>query len=87
MRSWLKEMRLQKGLTQYEVAKKAKIERSYYTMIELGSRTPSVYVAKKIGKAIGFNWTIFLIMIVTKRNILSWNLNQKKSAKLRTPEN
>jgi putative transcriptional regulator len=59
MRSWLKEMRLQKGLTQYEVAKKAKIERSYYTMIELGNRTPSVYVAKKIGKAIGFNWTIF----------------------------
>ncbi|UAT29969.1 helix-turn-helix transcriptional regulator [Bacillus badius] len=59
MRNWLKELRLQKKLTHSEVAQKANIERSYYTMIEQGNRNPSVTVAKAIAKAIGFDWTIF----------------------------
>lgn len=58
-RVWLKNIRSERGLTQYEVAEKAKMERSYYTMIETGSRTPSVPVAKAIGQALGFDWTIF----------------------------
>jgi putative transcriptional regulator len=59
LRKWLKEMRLQRKLTQNDIAEKANIERSYYTMIESGARTPSVPVAKAIGETIGFNWTIF----------------------------
>lgn len=56
---WLKELRLQIGMTQNEVAEKSGVERAYYTMIELGSRNPSVEVAKKIAHTLGFNWTIF----------------------------
>ncbi|WP_200411955.1 helix-turn-helix transcriptional regulator [Virgibacillus salexigens] len=59
MRSWLKELRLQKGLTQYQVSEVAEIERSYYTMIEQGNRNPSVWVAKRIASSLGFEWTIF----------------------------
>lgn len=59
MRTWLKEIRKDKGLTQLDVANKANIERSYYTMIESGKRKPSVTVAKSIGKTLNFDWTIF----------------------------
>lgn len=59
MRKWLKELRLNKGLTQQSVADRSGIERSYYTMIESGNRTPSVQVAKEIALIIGFDWTIF----------------------------
>jgi len=59
MRTWLKEYRTAKDLTQYDVAQRAGIERSYYTMIESGNRTPSVHVAQSIGKVLGFDWTIF----------------------------
>ena len=59
MKRWLKEIRSQKGFTQCEVAEKVKIERSYYTMIESGNRTPSVKVAKSIGFVLRFDWTIF----------------------------
>ncbi|MGF2617774.1 helix-turn-helix transcriptional regulator [Rossellomorea vietnamensis] len=59
MRTWLREIRTAKGLTQLDVATKAKIERSYYTMIEKGNRKPSVTVAQSIGKTLGFDWTIF----------------------------
>lgn len=59
MRHWLKELRLDKGLTQQNVAERSNIERSYYTMIEKGNRTPSVEVAKRISLVVGFDWTIF----------------------------
>lgn len=59
MRSWLKKLRVNKGLTQQNVADRSGIERPYYTMIESGDRTPSVQVAKSIALVIGFDWTIF----------------------------
>lgn len=59
MRDWLKKLRLEKKLTQQNVADRSEIERSYYTMIEKGNRTPSVQVAKAIALVIGFDWTIF----------------------------
>lgn len=59
MRSWLKNIRYSKGLTQLEVAEKVRIERSYYTMIENGDRKPSVEVAQRIAKVLDFEWTIF----------------------------
>ncbi|MDA1477307.1 helix-turn-helix transcriptional regulator [Bacillus sp. CLL-7-23] len=59
MRVWLKKYREDKGLIQQEVADASKIERAYYTMIENGCRKPSVLVAKRIGKTLDFDWTLF----------------------------
>ncbi|MGY0692662.1 helix-turn-helix transcriptional regulator [Virgibacillus sp. FSP13] len=59
MRTWLKEIRIQRGFTQNEVAELSGIERAYYTMIEQGNRNPSVSVAKAIASSLGFEWTIF----------------------------
>ena len=42
-----------------DIAKEAKIARSYYAQIELGTRNPSVTMAKKIAATLGFDWTIF----------------------------
>jgi transcriptional regulator with XRE-family HTH domain len=57
--SWLKNKRINKGLTQNQVAEKCKISRSYYTHIENGTKTPTVSVAKQIGSTLSFNWTLF----------------------------
>ncbi|WP_236782031.1 helix-turn-helix transcriptional regulator [Aneurinibacillus thermoaerophilus] len=46
-------------MTQEEVAKAANIQRAYYTMIENGTRNPSVVVAKRIGAVLGVDWTYF----------------------------
>lgn len=59
MRSWLRELRSKNCLTQEQVAKLSGISRSHYTHIEQGSKTPSVYVAKKIAKTLKFDWTLF----------------------------
>lgn len=59
MRGWLKDARIKLDMTQEEVAQSAGIERAYYTMIENGTRTPSVYVAKKISSILKTQWTIF----------------------------
>lgn len=59
MRTWLKEIRDSKGLTQEQVAILSNISRSHYTHIEQGNKTPSVEVAKRISKALGFDWVIF----------------------------
>lgn len=58
-RDWLKYKRLENNLTQSKVAKASGVERSYYTMIELGERRPSVQVAKSIARVLDFDWTIF----------------------------
>jgi len=58
-RIWLEKLRLKVGMTQEEVADKAGVKRQYYSMIENGGRTPSVKVAKKIGKILNFNWVLF----------------------------
>ncbi|MBT9282087.1 MAG: helix-turn-helix transcriptional regulator [Hydrogenibacillus schlegelii] len=58
-RDWLVELRKQKGMTQEEVAKKVKINRSFYTQIENGTRNPSVDTAQKIAGLLSFDWTLF----------------------------
>ena len=42
-----------------EVAAKSNISESYYSMIESGNRDVPVHTAKKIAKALDFNWTKF----------------------------
>lgn len=59
MRGWLREYRLKSGLTQEETANLSGISRSYYTHIEKGNKTPTVNVAKDIGKTLNFPWILF----------------------------
>lgn len=58
-REWLKMKRIDKKMTHDDVAKASSIERAYYTMIEQGTRRPSVQVAKSIAKVLDFDWIIF----------------------------
>lgn len=58
-RDWLANYRKEKKLTHQEVAEKVNISRQYYGFIENGERTPSVPIAKRLGKLFGFDWTIF----------------------------
>ncbi len=58
-REWLKMKRIDKKMTHDDVAKASGIERAYYTMIEQGTRRPSVQVAKAIAKTLNFDWIIF----------------------------
>lgn len=57
---WLVDLRKKRGWTQEKVAEKAGIERSYIAKIEAG-QTPSVRVAKSLGKALRFSWQKFFI--------------------------
>lgn len=56
---WLKAYRETAGLTQLQVAKKAKIHRGYYSMIESGHRSPGLKLAKRLGIILNFDWTLF----------------------------
>ena len=58
-RIWLKNIRVEKGLTQQEVASSGDFARTYYTMVEQGKRKPSVDIAKSIAKVLDFKWTLF----------------------------
>ena len=59
MRTWLKDIRAKKELTQQEVANAANVDVTMISKIEQGERRPSVEVAKKIASVLGFNWTRF----------------------------
>ncbi len=58
MRMWLKVLRIQKSLSQAQVAAQADISQTHYSNIEAGDRTPSASVAKKIAAILDFsdNW-------------------------------
>mgnify|MGYP003882487537 CR=1 FL=1 len=59
MREWLFEIRKRKNLTMAEVAARSNISESYYSLIENGNRNVPVHTAKKIAKALSFDWTKF----------------------------
>lgn len=56
---WLKNRRVEKGMTQQTVADESEIARGAYSNIENGERRPSVEVAKRIAAVLGFDWTRF----------------------------
>ncbi|OOV78858.1 helix-turn-helix domain-containing protein [Mammaliicoccus fleurettii] len=56
---WLLDRRKELGMTQQDLANITGLHRSYITMIENGTRNPSVTSAKKIAKAINVEWVIF----------------------------
>jgi len=58
-RSWLRLMRSGKNMTQEAAAKAIGINRTTLTKIELGTISPSLKAAKKIGKYYGFDWSAF----------------------------
>lgn len=78
-RKWLKKIRIEKGLTQQDVAKNGGFARTYYTMVEQGKRTPSVEIAKLIAMVLGFDWTIFFDDKCNESKHLS-DLNNQKVA-------
>jgi len=50
----LRELREAKGLTQVELAEKAKVERTYLTKLETGAKVnPSLAILKRLAKALG----------------------------------
>lgn len=55
----LKAKRKAKGLRQTDLAQAAQISQSLVTLIESGTRKPSVKVAKRIAEVLGFDWTEF----------------------------
>lgn len=59
MRGWLTKIRRDKQLTQFEVAIKANISESYYSLIESGARNPSTKIAKRIADVLEFDWVKF----------------------------
>lgn len=59
MRTWLLQQREKKGFTQAQLAQACFIDRSYYSQIENGTRTPSAQVAKAIAELLEFNPSTF----------------------------
>lgn len=57
MLKWLIELRGDRS--QQKVAEEIGIAQSTYSSIEVGTRRPSVDMAKKIAGALGFAWTRF----------------------------
>lgn len=59
LRIWLKDKRLEKSLTQAQVANKANVSRTAYAMYEQGERTPSIKKAKALSSVLDFDWVLF----------------------------
>lgn len=59
VREWLRKMRIEKSMTEKEVASAAGIAQPFYHNIEMGTKNPSVDTAKRIAIVLGFNWTMF----------------------------
>ena len=50
----IKSLRIERGLTQAQVAQKVGVTKNYITMLERGDRkNPSLDIVKKIAKALG----------------------------------
>lgn len=49
----IRNLRLEKGLTQEDAAHDAEIDYSFYNQIENGKRNPSIITLKKIARALG----------------------------------
>ena len=58
-RNWLIYSRKNKNLKQSEVAQVCGISQQYYSKLELGTKTPSIMVAKKLARLLDFSWTKF----------------------------
>lgn len=57
----LRFLRKAKKWTQLDLAKKARVARSYITHIELDNRMPSIGVLKKLARALDVNLTVLVV--------------------------
>lgn len=55
----LKKLREKKNITQQELADECGVVRQTISNIEIGLTKPSVTLAKKMGKVLEVDWTIF----------------------------
>ena len=61
LKTMIKRLRTERGLTQVELAKKAKVTQTYVAKIEGGDRVnPSLPVLKRLAKALGVPVTVLL---------------------------
>ena len=56
----LRELRLQKGLTQEELGFEAGVRRTFVSVLELGEQQPSLSTILKLSKALGIKASVFL---------------------------
>lgn len=66
MREWLYQARIEKGLTQLEVAKKLDISESYYSYIENGERLKKMDVSLASKLSVMFNIPVQQIVELEK---------------------
>ena len=55
----IKELRIEKGFTQEQLASECGVQRTTITMIELGENRPSVELAKRLGEILEVTWSDF----------------------------
>lgn len=67
----MKEIRLQRGLRQIDVAKDTGLSKAAISLFENGKSTPSMNSAYKIAKALGTTIDELFFLNVNKRKILS----------------
>lgn len=70
-RDWLKKIRLESGLKQYEVAEISGLSKSVYSHIETGQRGLSTNSAKAIAETLDFDWKKFFEETLANQNFES----------------
>lgn len=68
MKNNLKIIRLKRGFTQVQVADKARMSERGYQYIESGKRTPNVYIATKLAKALNTTVEELFPLSVSQKN-------------------
>lgn len=64
----LRELRVQKGLTQEKLAEKADVNVKYYGRIERGQSFPTLPVVKKIIDALEIKLSEFMLLVEQNQN-------------------
>lgn len=65
MRTWLKQLRKEKGYSTRDMAKMVGCTYQYYCMIENGSRRPSYEIAKLIANILNFDVRLLMERVST----------------------
>lgn len=66
----LKALRIEKGLTQEQLGMEAGLQRQYISMLELGTRAPSLAVVLRIAKGLKLEPGTLVSSVATKVNEL-----------------
>ena len=61
MRTWLRNLRVDKKMTQEDMAQQVGVDLTSIGKYELGIRRPTVETAKKIANILDFDWTRLFI--------------------------